>query len=148
MAKIFLNQLNLPSITMTLTTLSPQNIEFIINLIDERIQRALSSSEPEKPETQKKNYHTTYEIRDLIRIYWQEFKDWIIGDSFHSSMLVDFIKSKIELRPGDVEIIKDATKQNQNRYTRIEKQIYNAARKWKNAPFVKSDKQGHYKIIR
>ena len=146
MAKIFLNQLHPPSITMTFTTLSPQNIEFIINLIDERIQRALSFSEPEKPETQKKNYHTTHEIRDLIRIYWQEFKDWIIGDSFHSSMLVDFIISKIELRPGDAEIIKDATKQ--NRYTRIEKQIYNVARNWKDAPFVKSDKQGHYKIIR
>jgi len=146
MAKIFLNQLHLPSITMTFTTLSPQDIEFIKNLIDERIQRALSSSEPEKPETQKKNYHTTYEIRDLMRIHWQEFKDWIIGESFHSSMLADFIKSKIELRPGDVEIIKDTTKQ--NRYTRIEKQIYNAARNWKDAPFVKSDKQKHYKIIR
>lgn len=145
-----LNQLPLPWSTM----LSESDIKRIVqslgieDLVDKRIQDFLASTQPAAPaatlETQKMHYHTTEEIKSLILQHWEEFKKWNGQETFQLRFLIQFLSQRTELREGDKHLFLKG----KSIVSRFERQVSNAARDWRDTPFIHAETRGHYRIIR
>lgn len=80
--------------------LTQEDIEFIQLLIDERI----AASNNSKPKARKlKDYHTVYDIRDLIRQHLAEFRQWVGQETFQIALLRHFLANHTTMRPLDQE---------------------------------------------
>jgi len=123
------------------TMLTQEDIEFIQLLIDQRIA---TFKQPAVKPQQDKNYHTVYEIRDIIMMMLPEFKQWINKESFQVTLLRHFLAIHVNQKPGDFEIILNGKNKGQSQLTRFNQQIANAIQTWRHGPFIKTDTPGTY----
>lgn len=120
--------------------LTQEDIQYIQLMIDERIES--SKVRPHSGRAEK-DYHTTYDIRDLIMDHLAEFKQWIGAESFQLALLRHFLAQRTTLRPRDLEIINNG-RSNTSHIRRFDQQVANAVQEWRHGPFQKTDKPGHY----
>ena len=123
--------------------LTPEDVEFITLLIDERIEASRASRSTPR---ETKDYHTTYDIRALIRLHLQEFKQWVGKDSFQLPLLRHFLALKTTMRARDLDVMPNGRK-GQSHCTRFDNQVANAIQTWVDGPFRKTDKLGHYELV-
>lgn len=98
------------------------------------------SAEISKPDKAPCQYHTTREIRDLIREALPDLIDWFGDSEFAISTLRDFLSRRITFRPGDKEIV--------SKVPRWESQVSNAIdiKHWPECPIVPSRRRRQYRI--
>lgn len=121
---------------------TPEQINFIEGLIDKKIQ-ASAAAPPRGKAATTKDYHTVREIRDLIMKHLDEWREFAFGKDFPLAALRFFLRTKVEMRPGDVEIAK-----NGNGEMRFDAQVGNALSvdHWPECPFIRSSRIGHWKF--
>ena len=120
--------------------LTQEDIEYIQLMIDERI--ASSEAKPRAPRIEK-DYHTVYDIRDLIMGHLAEFKQWIGAECFQLTLLRHFLAQRVTYKARDLEIMPNG-KSGTSHVTRFDQSVANAIQTWKHGPFRKTDKPGHY----
>jgi hypothetical protein len=120
--------------------LTPEDIEFITNLIDQRILAARPQS------TKEPDYHTTNDIRRLILLHLPEFRQWAGCQPFPVSLIRHFLSTRITMRERDLDDIK-CGRNNNSVCTRFDQQLGNALLHWPGGPLCKADKRGYYKFV-
>lgn len=120
--------------------LTNEDIELIQLMIDERIKaskvtRAVSS----------KDYHTVNAIRDLIRTFLPEFRQFVRSEPFPLETLRTFLRARTELLPRDTEVNPGDTT-----CDRFDRQVANAVDidHWPDCPIKKSESRDRrYELV-
>jgi hypothetical protein len=123
-------------------TFTPEQIEFIEQIIDRRMIARLSARHSRS--IQRKEYHTTREIRHLVLKHLPELRDQVKDREFPVSFLRFFLASKVIMRSKDTEPHAETGK---STTTRFDHQVGHAVQPatWKDSPFERA-RNGYYRI--
>ena len=126
--------------------LTPEDIEFIELLIDERIAANKTKELIEKPRANtSKQYHTVSDIRSLIRKTLPEFKQWVGDQPFPIDLLRFFLSQRTNLLPDDLENTEDS-----KALPRFHRQVVHSIRNdhWPDCPFEPAGPRSYYQLVK